>query len=96
MSRPLRPQVDLVRSSLTFDTANGLAECLERIAADPSVAVLHVKNRLRPDYDSARSAGYRNVALSLIVVDDGSRWRTRASDRSGLMVRWGWRVATSA
>ena len=31
--------------------------------------MLQVKNRLRLDYDSAGSAGYRNVALSLLVVD---------------------------
>ena len=47
----------------------GLVECLERIRDDTTVAVLNVKNRLAMDYDSSASAGYRNVALSLLVVD---------------------------
>ena len=59
-----------MRSGLTFDTVGGLTECLERIGADPTVAVLKIKNRLDPRFDSAESAGYRNVALSLVVVDE--------------------------
>ena len=33
------------------------------------MAVLQVKNRLEPEYDASKSAGYRNVALSLVVCD---------------------------
>jgi hypothetical protein len=34
-----------------------------------SQAILQVKNRLSPQYNSAASAGYRNVSISLVVVD---------------------------
>lgn len=61
--------IDLVRSGATFGSIDGLVACLERIEADPTVAVLQIKNRLRHDYDSASSAGYRNVSLSMVVVD---------------------------
>ena len=36
------------------------------------MAVLQVKNRLEPKYDASKSAGHRNVALSLVVCD----WHT--------------------
>jgi len=41
---------------------------LGNIRRNPHVAILQVKNRLDPDDDQA-SSGYRNVALSLILVD---------------------------
>lgn len=62
--------IDLVRSSISFDTLEALTEVFVKIQADPRVAIFQVKNRFRPGYDSRDSAGYRNVALSLVVVDD--------------------------
>jgi hypothetical protein len=35
--------------------------------------VLRIKNRLDPDYDSARSAGYRDVGVNLRVVTPETR-----------------------
>jgi hypothetical protein len=64
--------IDLVRSSITFDTPDGLVQCLERVSTDPHVAILEYKNRFDPSFDSQLSAGYRNVALSLLLVDDTS------------------------
>lgn len=61
--------VDLVRSAITFDTLGGLVETLKRIRDDPRVLILQVKNRLALDFDSRESAGYRNVALNLVVID---------------------------
>lgn len=62
--------VDLVRSSINFSTVDGLLEAVERIKADERVAVLKFKNRFDASYDSRDSAGFRNVALSLILVDE--------------------------
>merc|ERR1719387_2428094 len=62
--------IDLVRSSITFPDVDALAKCLNIILEDARVVVLNVKNRLDPGYDSAESAGYRNVSLSLLLVDN--------------------------
>lgn len=64
--------VDLVRSAITFGSVGGLVEVLERIRGDPRVVILQVKNRLDPRFDSRESAGYRNVALSVAIVDHGT------------------------
>ena len=57
--------MDICRQSLIFDDPREVAACLRAVAADPAVAILRVKNRLSPAYDSRRSAGYRDVALNL-------------------------------
>ena len=62
--------IDLVRAGVTFRTIEDMTTCFERICEDDDVAILQVKNRLRSSYDGRESAGYRNVALSLIYVDD--------------------------
>ena len=61
--------IDLVRSAITFETVAELHKCLQAIAADPTVCILGLKNRFALDYDSAQSAGYRNLALNIVVVD---------------------------
>jgi hypothetical protein len=50
-----------------------MTACLKTIAEDPDAEVLRIKNRLDPDFDSAQSAGYRDVSLSLCIVTDESR-----------------------
>ena len=62
--------IDLVRSSITFGDMNGLVACLQRIVADHRVAILGCKNRFTPSYNSEISAGYRNLSLSLVIVDE--------------------------
>ena len=62
--------IDLVRSMIEFETVEGLTECLNDIANDPKVGIINVKNRLAASYNSNASAGYRNVALNLILVDE--------------------------
>ena len=59
-----------MRSSITFKTMEELVSCLRRIVADHRVAILNYKNRFSLGYNSKLSAGYRNVSLSLIVVDE--------------------------
>ena len=61
--------LDLVRGSITCRTVRGITDCLARIQADPSVFVLNVKNRFDPGYDGNTTAGYRNLALLLVIAD---------------------------
>ena len=61
--------LDLVRGSITCRTVRGITDCLARIRADPGVFVLNVKNRFDPRYDGHATAGYRNLALLLVIVD---------------------------
>ena len=61
---------DLVRSSITCKTFEALVECLEVIRSDPHTQILQIKNRFDRKYDSYESAGYRNISLSLIIVDE--------------------------
>lgn len=61
--------IDLVRTGITFDRLEDLVACLASIRKDPRVAILQVKNRLSPSFDDRQSAGYRNVALNLVLVD---------------------------
>ena len=45
-----------------------MAACLRAIAQDPDAEVLRIKNRLDQGFDPARSAGYRDVSLSLRIA----------------------------
>ena len=44
-----------------------MADCLAAIRTDTAVRVARVKNRMRTDYGSAASAGYRDVAINLRI-----------------------------
>ena len=61
--------IDLVRASISFDTLEALLRCVQRLRADPTIGILQIKNRFDPSYDSAASAGYRNMSLSFVVAD---------------------------
>lgn len=63
---------DLVRSSISCETFEDLKNVLNKILSDPTVVILHVKNKFKYDYKSAESAGYRNINLLLILVDDAT------------------------
>ena len=65
--------VDLCRQSIVFDDVEGLASCLRAIADDPNAEVVRIKNRLDPAYDSAASAGYRDVGLNLRLLEPQAR-----------------------
>ena len=56
--------MDLCRQSLVFEAVSDLSACLRAILADPDVRLCRIKNRLDPEYDPARTAGYRDVALN--------------------------------
>eukprot|EP00035_Acanthoeca_spectabilis_P013479 m.251407 g.251407 ORF g.251407 m.251407 type:complete len:468 (+) comp15900_c0_seq14:1311-2714(+) len=59
--------IDLVRASITYPTIESLTKGLIRVKNDPHVAVLQIKNRLHPTDSSP--TGYRNVSISLVLVD---------------------------
>lgn len=46
-----------------------LIACMRLIDSDSDLIVLRIKNRLDPAYDSSQSAGYRDVALNLRIVN---------------------------
>ena len=50
-------QVDVVRQTIIFNTADDMRKCLAAIALDLEATVLRHKNRLSLEYDSAQSAG---------------------------------------
>jgi len=57
--------LDVCRQSIIFDSVGDVADCLQLILSDPDVSVVRLRNRLDPGYDSAQSAGYRDVSLNL-------------------------------
>eukprot|EP00912_Choanoflagellata_sp_UC4_P001988 UC4_evm2s1277 len=62
--------IDVVRSNVTFKSLREVVTCLESIRDDPTLIILQIKNRFHDDYDSKDSAGYRNICLSLALVND--------------------------
>jgi hypothetical protein len=62
--------LDICRQSIVFDDLPAMTACLRTIAGDPDAEVLRIKNRLDLDFDSAQSAGYRDVSLSLCIVTE--------------------------
>ena len=60
--------VDLCRQSIVFKEVDDLVSCLQLITTDADVELVRIKNRLDPSYDSANSAGYRDVGLNLRIV----------------------------
>ena len=61
--------VDLVRASVVYDDVGSLAAAIRTIRADPELIVVGKKNTLSLAHDSRTSAGYRNVALSILIID---------------------------
>ena len=57
--------MDICRQSIIFETLETLTSCLRTISEDPTAKILRIKNRLDLSFDSAQSAGYRDVALNL-------------------------------
>ncbi len=62
--------VDICRQTIIFQEIQDLVECLRIIGLDNEAKILRVKNRLDPDYNSCKSAGYRDVALNLTLMSD--------------------------
>jgi hypothetical protein len=60
--------LDCCRQSIIFEDLNDLLTCMKTIATDPESKIVRAKNRLRPDYDSSLTAGYRDVVLNLQVI----------------------------
>jgi len=61
--------VDVVRQNVICDSVSDIAACLEAIQNDSDVRIVRIKNRLADDYQaSKKTAGYRDVALNVVVV----------------------------
>ena len=65
--------LDVCREVLVFETVEDLCTMLEHIHRDQEVRIVRVKNRLDPDYDSALSAGYRDVMINLQIDNAETR-----------------------
>ena len=57
--------VDICRQSIVIESVQALIHCLTTICEDNDVSIIRIKNRLDPAYDSAISAGYRDVCINL-------------------------------
>ena len=57
--------IDICRQCIVFETVSDLMDCLVAIAGDDDTSIVRIKNRLDPAYDSALSAGYRDVCVNL-------------------------------
>ena len=64
---------DLVRNNVPCATLDEVTAVFERIAADDTVEIVHIKNGFCPGYDAKKSGGYRDIKLSLVVVDAFAR-----------------------
>mmetsp|Transcript_27378 Transcript_27378/g.42764 ORF Transcript_27378/g.42764 Transcript_27378/m.42764 type:complete len:107 (+) Transcript_27378:944-1264(+) len=53
-----------------FEKVKDLAECLSVIHKDGDICLHRIKNRLNTGYNAKLSAGYRDVALNLRIVND--------------------------
>ncbi len=62
--------VDVCRQCIVFREGRDLVTCLRAIADDPHVVLARVKNRLDAGYDTAASAGYRDVLVNLRIETD--------------------------
>jgi hypothetical protein len=60
--------VDICRQSIIFESIGGIIACLALISQDQDVKILRIKNRLDPAYNSAQSAGYRDVAMNIRIA----------------------------
>ncbi|EKX41057.1 hypothetical protein GUITHDRAFT_112793 [Guillardia theta CCMP2712] len=60
--------LDVVRQSIIFKDLDHLCDCLDKIARDPEIEVVRIKNRLDPDFDSKISGGYRDIGINLRIV----------------------------
>jgi hypothetical protein len=65
--------VDVCRQTVIFRTVEGIIACLASIAKDPDIKILRIKNRLNPEFDARKSAGYRDVALNLQIVTEQTK-----------------------
>jgi hypothetical protein len=64
--------VDICRQSIIFDSVEDLMMCLNVIACDDEAVILRIKNRLNLSYNSSVSAGYRDLALNLRILNQDS------------------------
>jgi len=62
--------VDIVRQRIVFNDLQDVRTCVENIENDPELHIVKIDNRFDPHSDAHRTAGYRDVVLTLRVVND--------------------------
>lgn len=62
--------VDVVRQSIIFSNLDDLCNCLQILSRDPATRILRIKNRFAREYDSNETAGYRDVAVNVVMVNE--------------------------
>ena len=65
--------VDVCRQSIVFQDVSDMVACLRAVIKDGDIVLVRVKNRLDLSYDSAQSAGYRDLSLNLRIVTGETR-----------------------
>eukprot|EP00282_Hemiselmis_andersenii_P037851 CAMPEP_0169447236 /NCGR_PEP_ID=MMETSP1042-20121227/11412_1 /TAXON_ID=464988 /ORGANISM="Hemiselmis andersenii, Strain CCMP1180" /LENGTH=761 /DNA_ID=CAMNT_0009558779 /DNA_START=2562 /DNA_END=4848 /DNA_ORIENTATION=+ len=63
---------DICRFMIAFENFEDLTKCLATLLTDEEVRVIRIKNRYSPDYDAAKSAGYRDVAINFRIKSDAT------------------------
>ena len=61
--------MDVCRQSIVFECVHDIITCLQFIERDNEAVVIRIKNRLNSLYDSSTSAGYRDVALNMRIMN---------------------------
>ncbi len=65
--------LDICRQAIVYESVAALTAGLMAIAADDDVVLVRVKNRMVVGQQAAETAGYRNVAINLRVVNEDAR-----------------------
>ena len=64
--------LDVCREFLVFEDLSDLVAMLKRLRQDPELIIMRIKNRLDPRYNSALSAGYRDVLVNVRIENSES------------------------
>ena len=65
---------DVVRTSMVCTSLEQMEGVASAIFADPTVQLIRVKNRFDPDYNSALTAGYRDISMNLRLTATDSEY----------------------
>mmetsp|Transcript_8813 Transcript_8813/g.20804 ORF Transcript_8813/g.20804 Transcript_8813/m.20804 type:complete len:465 (+) Transcript_8813:84-1478(+) len=65
--------LDICRQQIVFASIEDLLECVRVLAADEEAVVVRVKNKMHLEYNSHRSAGYRDLSINIRLEADEAR-----------------------
>jgi len=64
--------LDICRQSITFKTVQDVELCLKAIAADPTVKIVRLKNRMSLEDDARDTGGYRDCLINLRILEENA------------------------